>query len=91
MEAGAHFKWLADQRLSEAATEKTAELYRRWVGQARAELERTEEAIRKFAPRSKCTDALAQRLIRFHGIEVRSNVRMASELLDVRRFFKASQ
>jgi len=87
----AHFAWLAKQTFSEEASQKTAENYRRWVDQSQAELDRVELMIREIAPKHKDTYALAQRMMSFHGIDVMSGVSLASELLDVRRFTKASQ
>jgi transposase len=86
-----HLAWLSKQIFTEAASQKTAELYRRWVDQAQAELERVETMIREMAPQHKDTYALAERMMSFHGIDVMSGVSLASELLDVRRFSKAGQ
>jgi len=86
-----HFKWLSEQNFAETASQKAAEVYRRWVDQAKAELERVEAMIREIAPSHKKTYALAERMMSFHGIDVMSGVTLASELLDVRRFLKASQ
>ena len=86
-----HFKWLGEQTFGEVAAQKVAALYRRWVDQAEAELERVEAMIGEIAPSHKETYALAERMMSFHGIDVMSGVRLASELLDVRRFSKASQ
>jgi transposase len=86
-----HKAWLSKQTFSEPAAQKTAELYRRWMDLAQAELERVELMIREIAPEHAGTYALARRMMSFHGIDVMSGISLASELLDVRRFGKASQ
>ncbi len=86
-----HLDWLAREKFEESATQATKEFYLRWVAQSRAELERVEAAILEEAPKHRTTYALAQRFTGFYGIDVKSGISLASELLDVRRFGKPGE
>src|ERR1035437_4845783 len=47
--------------------------------------------ILEQAPKHQATYALAQRFMGFYGIDVKSGISLASELLDVRRFQKPGE
>jgi transposase len=86
-----HDRWLGHQEFSEIASQRTAEFYRRWVEQGKAELARVDEAILELGPQYKESYALAERLICFQGIDKLSGIGLACELMDLRRFSKATE
>ncbi len=86
-----HWAWIAQQQFAEGAAQQALDFYRRWVEQSQGELERVEAAIRAEGPRHEQTYGLTQRFMGFHGIDFQSGIGLASELLDVRRFPKASE
>jgi transposase len=80
-----HMNWIRQETLEEQAAEATKRFYLRWVEQSQGELERVDAMILEQAPKHKTTYALAQRFMGFYGIDVRSGISLASELLDPSR------
>jgi transposase len=86
-----HMNWIRQETLAEQAAETTKAFYLRWVEQSQGELERVDAMILEQAPKHQATYALAQRFMGFYGIDVKSGIALASELLDVRRFQKSGE